>query len=234
MLSRQSPRKLLQNLHDAFMLTIAMLDISRLAGLARVDTQHEALSGAAKTSGTTFVHASPQILCAGKRAGRRHAHHKLPAKLTAICCSLGLPLVARRRAYMAMTKPGVQKPHWLPCSVANRCCTGCRPALRLPTPAATCPMRQLHWMQFHVNNTRRGQALSEQARIGQSAQDGFQTCIMIWPFCRSVSAPAKQHPARQNRWMDIVSHDFTSLQEGCATLNIDKTICVGYQLCMCK
>ena len=30
----------------------------------------------------------------------------------------------RSSAYMLMTKPGVQKPHWEPCACARALCTG--------------------------------------------------------------------------------------------------------------
>jgi hypothetical protein len=36
---------------------------------------------------------------------------------------------------MDMTKPGVQKPHWLPWLCARRACTGCRPARTEPMPS---------------------------------------------------------------------------------------------------
>lgn len=41
----------------------------------------------------------------------------------------------RKRAYMAITIPGVQNPHWLPCSSAMRRCRGCTPVRREPIPS---------------------------------------------------------------------------------------------------
>lgn len=47
------------------------------------------------------------------------AHQRLPARFSWISCSVGAPALLRSRAYMDMTKPGVQKPHWLPCELAS-------------------------------------------------------------------------------------------------------------------
>jgi hypothetical protein len=53
--------------------------------------------------------------------------------------SLGAPspLAARSlsSAYMDMTNPGVQNPHWLPWLLARAAWTGCRPWRTLPRPA---------------------------------------------------------------------------------------------------
>jgi hypothetical protein len=35
---------------------------------------------------------------------------------------------------MLITKPGVQKPHWLPWLLASAACTGCSPLRTLPMP----------------------------------------------------------------------------------------------------
>lgn len=44
----------------------------------------------------------------------------------------------RRRAYMAMTMPGVQKPHCAPCDLARRSCTGCiAPEWPMPSTVMT-------------------------------------------------------------------------------------------------
>ena len=42
----------------------------------------------------------------------------------------------RRNVYSAITMPGVQKPHWLPCILAMRSWTGCKP----PAPRRVPPM----------------------------------------------------------------------------------------------
>jgi hypothetical protein len=41
----------------------------------------------------------------------------------------------RKSVYMAMTMPGVQKPHCDPCSSAIRLWMGCRPARMEPMPS---------------------------------------------------------------------------------------------------
>ena len=62
-------------------------------------------------------------------------HQRLPARFSSISSSVGASILERSRLYMLITKPGVQKPHWLPCARASRSCTGCRPARPLPMPA---------------------------------------------------------------------------------------------------
>lgn len=58
----------------------------------------------------------------------------LPWKASCKSCSVGRGLF-RRRVYMDITKPGVQKPHWVPWLLAILSCTGCRPLCTLPRPS---------------------------------------------------------------------------------------------------
>ena len=66
-----------------------------VSGAATCDTPHLLI----RTVGTWVCASSAE------------AHQRLPARLSAMSRSLGCPLVDRMRAYMATTKPGVQKPH---------------------------------------------------------------------------------------------------------------------------
>ena len=61
--------------------------------------------------------------------------HKLPPTASSISARVGRPALERKRAYMDMTKPGVQKPHCEPCASAIALCTGWRPERRVPRPS---------------------------------------------------------------------------------------------------
>ena len=50
--------------------------------------------------------------------------HRLPPRASSISSSVGLVFLDLSSAYMLMTKPGVQKPHWEPCACARALCTG--------------------------------------------------------------------------------------------------------------
>ena len=61
--------------------------------------------------------------------------HRLPPSASSISSSVGLVFLDLRRAYMDMTKPGVQKPHCEPCACARAFCTGWRPPRLVPRPS---------------------------------------------------------------------------------------------------
>jgi hypothetical protein len=84
--------------------------------------------------------------CLGRRAGISLQSRVVGARRVVYRPDSGRAVLSRSSEYMAITCPGVQKPHWVPLHAAIRSCTGWKPFFELPIPSVvvTVPSKRNH------------------------------------------------------------------------------------------